>query len=181
MQISDWEDSISSIISGSAHPIDTELLVTLAINIEKDWLTEILMKQIHSIILSEYPIMAWVYRTLPITVWDLNLPLAYRVPTLMRELFKQSDLTTLRGIVTWFISVLEEIHPFLDGNRRTCFICLEAQLRHIGIPIVWLGNKRHIWEYIHYTHSKREREDRISLLIELIEQVKLSSLSETKS
>jgi prophage maintenance system killer protein len=49
----------------------------------------------------------------------------------MKEEFESNTLSTLEDCCDFFITVLEEIHPFMDGNRRTVFLAFEAQLMHL--------------------------------------------------
>jgi fido (protein-threonine AMPylation protein) len=163
-----FSTSLFTILGQQKDVVDIESLMSVSKEIESDWLTEALFQEVHRYVLAEYPFMAWVYRTLPTEVGSLILPLAYKVPWMMREIFAQIDISTLDGIVEWFISTLEEVHPFQDGNRRTCFICLEAHLRHIGYDIVNLGDKRREWESIHYSSSNLPKEDRFIALKTLI-------------
>jgi hypothetical protein len=118
---------------------------------------------LHKCITHEHPWMGGVYRTLPIQAGKLNLPLAFEVPNLMRTLFECSDFKTLHGCVVWFVQTLEGIHPFFDGNRRTCFLGLEAQLRYIGYTSLSVGEHRDVWERISYSRSGLPEAQRINM------------------
>ena len=122
-------------------------LVSILNQIIEVWLNEELFKELHSEILYEYDFLAGKYRTLPTCVNWLSIPLSYKVPELMREIF-QNNISNFDDLMIFFVNILESIHPFQDANRRTCFLALGAQLSHMGYPIINIGELRWFWESI---------------------------------
>lgn len=145
MQQYNLDTSISSVLGNL--PENVESMKKIMLNIIQYWLNEEYLISLHQEILSEHEFMAGRYRTLPISVRGLNLPLSYQVKGHMKNIF-QRDLNSFNEIILFFVDVLQWIHPFQDGNRRTYFLALESQLIHIGYPVLNIWQLRPFWESI---------------------------------
>lgn len=94
---------------------------------------------------SELSFAAGVYRTLPLKWGKTIFAPAHQVPALMDEVFSV-ERVSVWAILAWTHDVVEYIHPFLDGNRRTTWIFTNMWLTSLGyIPIDWI-KLRPNWE-----------------------------------
>ena len=52
----------------------------------------------------------------------------------------------MSSVLAWTIEVMDHIHPFLDGNRRTCWKFTNLWLQHLGYKELDWDALRPIWE-----------------------------------
>ena len=109
---------------------------------KKKVLTERHIKLIHALIL--YGIdrdNAGVYRTVSVGINGTNIvfPPPYLIPSLMEELMLFYDIhkDSLHPVqlATQMHSKLVNIHPFIDGNGRTCRLIMNLILLQHGYPV----------------------------------------------
>jgi fido (protein-threonine AMPylation protein) len=134
-------------------------------------LTEQRFCRLHQSMYHDYDGMAGIYRTLPVLVNWLSLPLSHQVSSLVWRAFTDIDISTLTWSVEWFITILEHIHPFMDGNGRTCMLALESHLIHLGYAPFYFGENRDIWESITYTKTLQDYTWRVEQFIKNLNQI----------
>lgn len=94
---------------------------------------------------TELDFAAGIWRTLPLKWGKTDFAPAYRVPELMEDIF-QKERKTPEEILAWTIETIWYIHPFLDGNRRTCWMYTNMWLESLAYaPINWDVMKT-LWE-----------------------------------
>ncbi|HQV23129.1 MAG TPA: Fic family protein, partial [Agitococcus sp.] len=96
---------------------------------------------------TEHDFHAGRLRTLSVHAGSQSFPLAREVKHLMTQTFL-IGLPHPLCVVDWVVYVLSSIHPFLDGNRRTCWMFANNYLAEQGFyPIDWDGF-RPCWEQV---------------------------------
>lgn len=110
------------------------LLKVIKENYEFD---ERLIKEIHSIVLSNDVNNRGVYRKVPVRVGGHTPTDALNVPIEMRALiqkYNEKNDTHLIEKIAKFHLEFETIHPFIDGNGRTGRLLLNFELMRNGYP-----------------------------------------------
>lgn len=114
---------------------------------------------------SEFAFTAGQWRTLPLKGGKTVFAPAYQVPSLIDELFAKKR-TTLVDIIDWTVSAVGYIHPFLDGNRRTCWQFANLWLIYLCYPPINWEYIRPYWEAdIQKDIDLEERIQNITLLL----------------
>lgn len=107
---------------------------------EKPELSEILIKQIHSLVLADSPLDRGVYRKVPVKIMGASHtpPQPYLVAKQMKELIlnckkwkKTKNIVELASLIHLNF---EFIHPFIDGNGRTGRLLINLILMSNGYP-----------------------------------------------
>ena len=94
---------------------------------------------------TEIDFAAGIWRTIPLKWGITHFAPAYRVTELIEEIFLP-ERKTRNDILEWVVYTIWYIHPFLDGNRRTCWLYANMWLKSLNIePIDW-ESLRPIWE-----------------------------------
>ena len=111
-------------------------MIVAAIDSNKPWLSETLIKAINFHAIVGLHSQAGEYRSAEVTVGSLQPPASYRVKALMEDFvnsinwnWQHADGTALAAYALWQINL---IHPFVNGNGRTaravCYyiLCVKA-------------------------------------------------------
>lgn len=110
-----------------------EQLVTDKISI-----SEKVIKDIHSLVLMDWPDDKGVYRRIPVTIMGAyhEPPQPYLVPVQMEQLVARQKETKRHPIenAALFHLDFEGVHPFIDGNGRTGRLMLNLMLMQQGYP-----------------------------------------------
>jgi len=101
-------------------------------------LSEIVIKQIHTLVLADKPMDRGVYRRVPVRIMGAkNEPIQpYMIEPRMFELM-QKYAADERNIVEKLADLhveFESIHPFIDGNGRTGRLIVNLELMKAGYP-----------------------------------------------
>lgn len=101
-------------------------------------LSEIVIKQIHTLVLADKPMDRGVYRRVPVRIMGAkNEPVQpYMIEPRMYELM-QKYAADERNIVERLADLhveFESIHPFIDGNGRTGRLIVNLELMKAGYP-----------------------------------------------
>lgn len=121
-------------------------LVTIAIEVNKPFLSQTVIKSFNFHAISCLHTNAGEYRPCPVMVGEYRPPEHYRVQALMDDLVNEvnrrwetTDPITLASYVLWRLNL---IHPFINGNGRTaraaCYyvLCLKLGGLLPGSPIL---------------------------------------------
>ncbi len=101
-------------------------------------LSESIIKQIHSLVLSDKPRDKGVYRKVPVRIMGAqHQPVQpYLIEPKMTELLKtfENDTRNVAEKLAFFHIQFEGIHPFIDGNGRTGRLLVNLELMKAGYP-----------------------------------------------
>lgn len=104
-----------------------ESLVTTAINLNREFLSQTIIKALNFHAIACLHVNSGEYRPCAVTVGEFLPPEHYRVDALMDDFvnivnmnWKEADLVTLSAYVLWRLNY---IHPFINGNGRTARAC----------------------------------------------------------
>ena len=102
-------------------------------------LSESIIKQIHSFVLSNSPIDRGIYRRVPVRILGAYHipPQPYVIAPKMEKLLYEYCEDTTTNIITKlakFHIEFEGIHPFIDGNGRTGRLIVNLELMKAGYP-----------------------------------------------
>lgn len=105
---------------------------------EKKKLSEYLIKEIHSLVLSDKPQDRGVYRKVPVRIMGANnTPVQpYMIAPEMERLlidFETSKKNIIKKLALFHLK-FEGIHPFIDGNGRTGRLLINLELMKEGFP-----------------------------------------------
>ena len=114
---------------------------------------------------TEHDFHAGRLRTLGVHAGSIEFPLAYQVKALLQQTF--IDLPHPLCIIDWTTFVLSYIHPFFDGNRRTCWQFCNIFLQDNGLkPIDW-DAIRPFWESTLFYSEAQKIECLLNHLIDI--------------
>ncbi|MCL2492990.1 MAG: Fic family protein [Clostridiales bacterium] len=107
---------------------------------EKAAVSEKLIREIHSLVLTDRPEDKGVYRRIPVTIMGAahEPPQPYLVPVQMENLVRgllSNKRHVLEACAVFHLD-FEDIHPFIDGNGRTGRLILNLMLMQAGYPPV---------------------------------------------
>ncbi len=100
-------------------------------------LDEILIKELHSIVLSNDRMNKGVYRKVPVRVGTHIPPNSLEIADKMKQLIEKYNNYEFKHIIekiSIFHLEFETIHPFVDGNGRTGRLLLNFELMKDGYP-----------------------------------------------
>ncbi len=101
-------------------------------------LTESVIKQIHSLVLSDKPQDRGIYRRIPVRILGAKHepPQPFSIAPLMEKLLYEynEDATNIITKLAKFHIEFEAIHPFIDGNGRTGRLLVNLELMKAGYP-----------------------------------------------
>ncbi|NCA93177.1 cell filamentation protein Fic [bacterium] len=105
---------------------------------EKKKLSEYIIKEIHSLVLSDKPQDRGVYRKVPVRIMGAsNTPAQpYMIAPEMERLlidFETSQNNIIKKLALFHLK-FEGIHPFIDGNGRTGRLLINLELMKEGFP-----------------------------------------------
>ena len=105
---------------------------------EKKKLSEYIIKEIHSLVLSDKPQDRGVYRKVPVRIMGANnTPVQpYMIAPEMERLlidFETSQNNIIKKLALFHLK-FEGIHPFIDGNGRTGRLLINLELMKEGFP-----------------------------------------------
>ena len=102
----------------------------------KEVLSELTIKEIHSIVLNDRPMDRGVYRQIGVRILGASIipPNPLKIPELMRNLIKEYPINPTIKDITRFHVMFERIHPFIDGNGRTGRLIMNFELIRLGYP-----------------------------------------------
>ena len=105
---------------------------------ERTPLSEVVIKQIHTLVLADKPLDRGVYRRVPVRIMGAKQdPVQpYLIESKMFELM-QNYVADERNIVEKLADLhiaFESIHPFIDGNGRTGRLIVNLELMKAGYP-----------------------------------------------
>ena len=102
--------------------------------------SEVIIKQIHTLVLMDRPEDRGIYRHIPVRIMGAyhTPPDPIIVPELMEKLVKEFEASKLHPIekAALFHLKFEGVHPFVDGNGRTGRLILNLFLMQNGYPPV---------------------------------------------
>ncbi len=102
--------------------------------------SEVIVKQIHTLVLMDRPEDRGIYRRIPVRIMGAyhTPPDPIIVPELMEKLVKEFETSKLHPIekAALFHLKFEGVHPFVDGNGRTGRLILNLFLMQNGYPPV---------------------------------------------
>lgn len=141
---------------------------------EKAELTEYVIKQIHSLVLSDKPMDRGTYRKVPVRILGAHHePVQpYLIEPRMNDLlidFKNDDRNIAEKLALFHIQ-FESVHPFIDGNGRTGRLLVNLELMKAGYPpidIKFTDRKRYYDAFDAY-HVKKDLSAMTKLFAEYI-------------
>lgn len=105
---------------------------------EETPVTELVIKQIHSLVLADKPFDKGVYRKVPVRiVGAYHQPVQpYLIEPKIQELIREynNDKRDIAEKLAYFHIGFEGIHPFIDGNGRTGRLLVNLELMKQGYP-----------------------------------------------
>lgn len=141
---------------------------------EKAVLTENLIKQIHSLVLSDKPLDRGVYRRIPINISGAKFePVQpYLIPVKMEALLKdyRSDDRSIVERLALFHLRFESIHPFINGNGRTGRLLVNFEFMKAGYPpinIKYIDRKRY-YDAFDIFHEKNDVSGMVKLFAKYV-------------
>ncbi len=119
-------------------------------------LTEDVIKEVHRILMSnlktenDEPVGAGNYRTISVHADDHDFPSYDCIPKSMADIVMNYNQKSSQGhdsyqLASWILFQVISLHPFLDGNGRTCRLLWCASLMKDGLPFpltITSGHKR---------------------------------------
>lgn len=106
---------------------------------DKTAFSERIIKQIHSLVLSDKPADKGVYRRIPVRIMgaDHVPPEPWQVPIMMKTLIaeykEKQNIHTIERVAIFHLK-FESIHPFIDGNGRCGRLLINFDLIKNGYP-----------------------------------------------
>lgn len=141
---------------------------------EKAPLSELIIKQIHSLVLADKPQDKGIFRRVPVRIVG-----AYHIPTepylIEQELSSllsdyQNDTRNIAEKLAWFHIAFEAIHPFIDGNGRTGRLLVNLELMKAGYPPIDIKftDRRRYYDAFDAYHQKNDLSAMTTLFAEYI-------------
>lgn len=142
---------------------------------ENQPISERVIKQIHSLVLSDKPADKGVYRKLPVRIMGAkNIPSQpYMIESEMKKMILDyhSSQDNMIKKLAWFHLVFESIHPFIDGNGRTGRLLINLELMKKGYPpidIKFIDRKKY-YDAFDFFHTGKDKNAMFNLFAQYIE------------
>ncbi len=145
---------------------------------ENVYLSEKVIKDIHSLVLMDRPQDRGVYRRIPVKILGAKVepPQPYIVGIKMEELMRDysnidNKLHDIEKIARFHLD-FEGIHPFIDGNGRTGRLVLNLELMKNGYPPISVKfiDRKNYYECFHEYTEKADPSKMILMVSEYIEE-----------
>ena len=145
---------------------------------ENVYLSEKVIKDIHSLVLMDRPQDRGVYRRIPVKILGAKVepPQPYIVGIKMEELMRNysnidNKLHDIEKIARFHLD-FEGIHPFIDGNGRTGRLVLNLELMKNGYPPISVKfiDRKNYYECFHEYTEKADPSKMILMVSEYIEE-----------
>ncbi len=144
---------------------------------EKTILSERIIKEIHSLVLSHHPEDKGVYRRIPVRILGAanDPPQPYIVAKLMEQLIidnKNKKTVHIIERIAWFHLIFESIHPFIDGNGRTGRLLINFDLMQNGYPPVNVKftDRKRYYEAFNAFHINNDISRMVIMIGEYVEE-----------
>lgn len=143
---------------------------------EKKKLTEYLIKEIHSLVLSDKPQDRGVYRKVPVRIMGANnTPVQpYMIAPEMERLlvdYEASNSNIIKKLALFHLN-FEGIHPFIDGNGRTGRLLINLELMKEGFPPINIkyGDRQKYYDAFEAYYSQKDSGQMQKLFAEYINE-----------
>lgn len=143
---------------------------------EKRSLTEHIIKQIHSLILSDKPQDKGLYRKVPVRIMGANnIPVPpYLISSEMGRLiinYEKSQSNIINKLALFHLK-FEGIHPFIDGNGRTGRLLINLELMKAGYPPINIkyGDRLKYYDAFESYYSQKDSRPMENLFAEYINE-----------
>ena len=136
---------------------------------ERTPLSEVVIKQIHTLVLADKPLDRGVYRRVPVRIMGAKQdPVQpYLIESKMFELM-QNYTADERNIVEKLADLhiaFESIHPFIDGNGRTGRLIVNLELMKAGYPPIDIK----FTDRLRYYDAFEDRSDMVQLFAQYLD------------
>ena len=136
---------------------------------ERTPLSEVVIKQIHTLVLADKPLDRGVYRRVPVRIMGAKQdPVQpYLIESKMFELM-QNYAADERNIVEKLADLhiaFESIHPFIDGNGRTGRLIVNLELMKAGYPPIDIK----FTDRLRYYDAFEDRSDMVQLFAQYLD------------
>ena len=136
---------------------------------ERTPLSEVVIKQIHTLVLADKPLDRGVYRRVPVRILGAKQdPVQpYLIESKMFELM-QNYTADERNIVEKLADLhiaFESIHPFIDGNGRTGRLIVNLELMKAGYPPIDIK----FTDRLRYYDAFEDRSDMVQLFAQYLD------------
>ena len=138
--------------------------------------SEVIIKQIHTLVLMDRPEDRGIYRRIPVRIMGAyhTPPDPVIVPELMEKLVKEFEVSKLHPIerAALFHLKFEGIHPFVDGNGRTGRLILNLFLMQNGYPPinVKLADRKRYYDAFDSYYRDNDASAIVKMVAEYVEE-----------
>ncbi len=142
---------------------------------ENQPISESVIKQIHSLVLSDKPMDKGIYRKLPVRIMGAKHipPQPYMIEPEMEKLILKylSSQDNMVKKLAWFHLMFESIHPFIDGNGRTGRLLINLELMKEGYPPIDIkfAQRKRYYDAFDFYHTGKDKNAMFNLFAEYIE------------